>query len=711
MKTPTEVSVAERAKALLRKFFGYSSFRPMQLEVIETVMAGRDCMALMPTGGGKSVCYQIPALMSEGCVIVVSPLIALMNDQVTALVANGIPAAAINSNRTEADNRRVLDEVMRGRIKLLYVSPERLLMEVERWSKDIRISLIAVDEAHCISQWGHDFRPVYTQLSRLTELYPDVPVLALTATADKLTRSDIATQMRLRDPRIFTSSFDRPNISLRVAQHPGKSKKMAIISALIDKYADDSGIVYCMTRDMAEKMNAELRMRGYRSVAYHAGLSPAEREEAQSRFINGDVQAVCATVAFGMGIDKSNIRWVVHNNMPKNIESYYQEVGRAGRDGSEAEALLFYSPSDLIMLKSFVDESGQKSLNAEKLDRMRDYAEATVCRRRVLLSYFNEEMDHDCGNCDVCLNPPERIDGAVLAQKALSALKRVGENVGFTMLIDILRGSAKADLTALGYHRIKTYGAGRDLSFAEWRAYLGQMLQLGLVDVAYDDHNHLRVTSFGEKVLRGAAGVTLAKYVPRAEVKATAKKNRITLSFPDMLLGELKALRAKIAKKEGMPPYMVFSDKTLQNIATAQPITMAQFGAVEGIGERKVIRYWYPFVSQVRKLKGITEKLPRGRSEHETLLLLQSGYDPARIAETKAISLPTVYSHIAKLIESDKFTDFARVITREQYLHIMERYKKYGAEMYQYLDASIPRGLPRVALAMADYMLRKKSLK
>ncbi|MCM1519062.1 MAG: DNA helicase RecQ [Pseudoflavonifractor sp.] len=592
----------DKARALLRRFYGYKEFRPMQPEVIGAALDGRDSVVLMPTGGGKSICYQIPALMSAGTAIVVSPLIALMNDQVTALQSNGIPAASVNSNQTDDVNRSIMEAAYAGRIKLLYMSPERLLLELDRIGHGLRVNLIAIDEAHCISQWGHDFRPEYTRLGELKARFPDVPMMALTATADRLTRDDIVKQLRLRDPRLFVSSFDRPNISLRVMANPGKSKRLAIISGLIDKYHDDAGIVYCLSRKSAETVDAELRSRGYRSVCYHAGLPARQRDEAQRAFINGDIQVICATVAFGMGIDKSNIRWVVHNNLPGNIESYYQEIGRAGRDGLPAEALLFYSFADIAARQSFVEESGQQMLNAEKLTRMKEFAESQVCRRRVLLSYFNEPVDHDCGNCDVCLDPPERIDGTTPARMALSAIARTGQQAGQTMVIEILRGSGRAELRERGYDRLKTYGVGRDLSFAEWNSYLLQMLQLGIIDIAYNEGNHLKITPYGLEVLRGNVPVELARFYYRspARKKSVFKSPRADANPDELLLAHLKKVRADIAKREGVPAYIVFSDKSLTEMARMRPVTVDEFAAIEGVGEKKIARYAARFIAEIR---------------------------------------------------------------------------------------------------------------
>lgn len=697
-----DISIEAKAKAVLNRFYGYSQFRPGQLEIITSVMHSRDTVVLMPTGGGKSLCYQIPAILSEGCAVVVSPLIALMKDQVTALIANGVPAATVNSNMSENENRNIMEQMYAGRLKLLYISPERLLSEIDRWSSDMKISLFAIDEAHCISQWGHDFRPEYTKLKRIKESYPSTPIIALTATADRLTRDDIAQQLKLKNPYKFVSSFDRPNISIKVMPNPGSRKKISIITTMIDKYRDDAGIVYCLSRKNAESIDAELQARGYRSICYHAGLSARRRDEAQHRFINGDVQVICATVAFGMGIDKSNIRWVIHNNLPGNIESYYQEIGRAGRDGLPAEALMFYSFADIVTLQNFVNESGQVAINSEKLARVKEFAEATVCRRRILLNYFSEETDCDCGNCDVCLDPPERIDGRVIAQKALSAIVRTNQQVGNTMLIDILRGSARAELIVKGYHKIKTYGAGRDMSFAQWNNYMAQLLQLGIIEIAYEENNHLKVTPYGWKVLRGEVEVSLSKFyydAPKRKTKVTRVVNAA-----DMLFSELKGVRAKLAKKEGIPPYMVFSDKTLLEMVEKMPVDMLSFTQIEGVGEKKAIKYWKVFVKIIRKSKGLPSISSKGTSYEETLMLFNSNYSIEAIAQIKGIGEKTVYEHIALLIKEGRITDFNRIITREQYDRVIDVSKKNKMFMYLILSHEMPLGLPGVALAIAEVL-------
>lgn len=602
----TAEEIQLKAVSLLQKFFGYDTFRKGQLEVITAVASGKDATVLMPTGGGKSLCYQIPGIMLEGCAVVISPLIALMQDQVSALQANGIPAAAIHSNMTETEVRNIIEHLYSGHIKLLYMSPERLLVDIDRLSKNISISLFAVDEAHCISQWGHDFRPVYTSLSVIKEKYPSTPIIALTATADKLTRDDIIKQLNLREPFNYIGSFNRPNIAIRVIPAPTKTHRIAHISSMIKKYPTDSGIVFCLSRKITETVDAELRLKGYHSVCYHAGMNADERDKAQKEFINGDAQVVCATVAFGMGIDKSNIRWIVHYNMPGNIESYYQEIGRAGRDGLPAEATMFYSYADIITLRKFAEESGQKSVALDKLERMREFAESTVCRRRILLSYFNEDVREDCGNCDICLNPPSRIDGTVIAQKAISAILRTGSNIGVYTAVDILRGSMRNDITGNKYHLIKTFGAGRDISAIEWKHYLLQMLQLGLIDIDYERGKKLSVTPFGIDVVHGKRKILLSKFnrqeTPQKQKKSAPEKH----SSEKELFEILKAVRRQESVKIGIPPYLIFSDASLKDMATKAPTRKEEFALVSGVGEKKLQRFWQPFVNAV--VKFLSEK-------------------------------------------------------------------------------------------------------
>lgn len=453
--------------SLLKRFFGYTSFRPLQAEIIQRTLQKEDSLVLMPTGGGKSICFQLPAIYMPGTAIVVSPLIALMKDQVEGLIANGIPAATLNSMMPEEERHRVRQLCIQGKVKLLYISPEGIISELHWLLPRIDISLIAIDEAHCISHWGHDFRPEYTQLSVLKENFPKVPIIALTATADKITRTDILNQLKLRDPKTFISSFDRPNLSLTIRRGLSKKEKIAAIVHFINRHHRQSGIIYCMSRNSTESLVEELSEYSIRAVAYHAGLSSDKREKAQDDFINDRVNVVCATVAFGMGIDKSNVRWVIHYNMPASIENYYQEIGRAGRDGMKSDTLLFYSVGDILLLRRFAEESGQKDVSLQKLNRMRRYCEADICRRRILLSYFGEETDKDCGNCDVCKNPPQRFDGSILVQKALSGIFRTGQTANMHLLIDILRGAEKDELKEKGYDKLKTYGVGKDLSYKE----------------------------------------------------------------------------------------------------------------------------------------------------------------------------------------------------------------------------------------------------
>lgn len=597
----------------LKTYFGYDKFRPLQEEIIQHVLDGKDSLVLMPTGGGKSVCYQLPALLTEGTAIVVSPLISLMRDQVEALKANGIKAGALNSNNDETENAILRRKCIEGELKLLYISPEKLLTEINYLLRDMHISLFAIDEAHCISQWGHDFRPEYAQMGVLHELFPKVPIIALTATADKITRQDIIKQLHLQQPKIFISSFDRPNLSLTVKRGYQQKEKSKAILDFIGRHAGESGIIYCMSRSKTETVAQMLQKNGIRSTVYHAGISPQKREQAQDDFINDRVQVVCATIAFGMGIDKSNVRWVIHYNLPKSIESFYQEIGRAGRDGLPSNTLLFYSLADLILLTKFATESGQQSINLEKLQRMQQYAEADICRRRILLSYFGENTTHNCGNCDVCKNPPEHFDGTIIVQKALSAIARTCQQISTGVLVDILKGRMSHEVTEKGYQELKTFAAGREVPARDWQDYLLQMLQLGYFEIAYNENNHLKITPAGSDVLYGKSTAELV--VIRREETAPARRGRkkkvsppakeLALDLPETedknLFEALRELRKRLANEEVIPAYIVLSDKVLHLLSTSRPTTLEEFGNINGIGEFKKKKYGKEFVELIRK--------------------------------------------------------------------------------------------------------------
>ena len=588
-----------KAHQLLKSVYGYDSFRPLQEEIIEHVMSGHDALVLMPTGGGKSICYQIPALMLEGLTIVVSPLISLMKDQVDALKANGIAADAMNSSREISINDRIKKLCKTGEIKLLYVSPERLIAELGWLKEHVKVALIAIDEAHCVSQWGHDFRIEYTQLGIMKDHFPSTPILALTATADKVTKTDILEQLRLNNPRIFTGSFDRPNLSLDVRKGYGKQDRLRTIMDVIRRHQNESGIIYCLTRKGAEELAADLNSRNISVGVYHAGLSAEERTRIQEDFINDRVNVICATVAFGMGIDKSNIRYIIHNNLPKSIESFYQEIGRGGRDGLPTETILFYNLYDLITLRKFADESGQQDINHEKLNRMQEYAEARVCRRRILLNYFGETNECHCGNCDVCRNPPQLFDGTIVVQKALSAIKRCNEKIGFVVATDVLKGRLSNTVIANGYNKLKTFGAGKEITANDWHAYLLQMLQLGYIEIAYNEDKHIKTTPLGEDVLFGRKKAQLTVIVHEdLRVKKRKHRRSVTVALPEentedkALFEKLRALRSEIANDIKMPAYIVLSDKSLLSLVNEKPTNLHLFGNAYGIGEHKKKTIW-----------------------------------------------------------------------------------------------------------------------
>ena len=605
---------------LLKTKFGYDTFRPMQEKIICHTIDGGDSLVLMPTGGGKSLCFQISALAMDGMAVIVSPLISLMKDQVEALKANGIAAEALNSSNDEGKNRDIINRCLEGKVKLLYISPERLVSGMMHLLQKTNVSLFAIDEAHCISSWGHDFRPEYTQLRLLRELFPSVPIMALTATADKITKQDILKQLNIEDAQTFIGSFDRPNLSLDVKRGYSAREKLRSIVELIRHHSGESGIIYCLARKTTEELAEKLKKEGIAAGVYHAGLPNSERNRVQDDFVADRVQVICATIAFGMGIDKSNVRFVVHYNLPKSIESFYQEIGRGGRDGLPCETVLYYNLGDIITLRKFADESGQQEINLEKLQRMQEYAEAQVCRRRILLNYFGETSDKGCGNCDVCHTPPQTFDGTTIVQKALSAIIRTGENIGFTTAIDILRGSMSLDVVSHQYNLLKTFAVGRDIPHRDWHDYLLQMLQMGFIEIAYNEDRHIHVTDLGREVLYGKHAVQLA-FITREDfsVKARRKRQREeslrTIENAGAnenmeLFNKLKEVRKRIADKHQWPAYVVLSDRSLHLLAIERPTTLDAFGNTFGIGEHKRDNYGTAFIEVIKEYATDQDNLP-----------------------------------------------------------------------------------------------------
>lgn len=690
--------------AKLKENFGFEKFRPNQEAIIKGILSGEDTLAIMPTGGGKSICFQLPALLFPGITIVISPLIALMKDQVDSLKANGIQACFINSSQTETEQQFYIENIVSNKIKLVYVAPESLSY-LENIFNTITVSLIAIDEAHCISAWGHDFRPAYTNLGYLKNRFPSTPILALTATADKATREDISQQLNLKNPQVFISSFDRKNLSLEV--RPALDRVKQIIDFIKEK-PNECGIVYCLSRKTTEELAEKLQKIGINAKAYHAGLNSEIRSKTQDEFINDECQVVCATIAFGMGIDKSNVRWVIHYNLPKNIEGYYQEIGRAGRDGLPSETILFESYGDVIQLQKFASEGLNSEVQLAKLERMKQYADALSCRRKILLSYFGELVMENCGNCDICKNPPAFFDGTVIAQKALSAIIRLQENEPLAVIIDFLRGSKNAYIFEKEYQNLKTYGVGIEISWYDWNQYLIQLINLGYCEIAFHQQNKIRLTPFAKKVLFEGEKVQLTTVkkitIDQTEVKETKKK-----TVANSLFETLRKLRYEIAKEENVPAYVIFSDAALRQMETERPMSDEEFLAIEGVGKTKLENYGDLFIKAIiafQKEKPIKKK-KEATTYKETLILFQNGLTADEIALKRNLGTATIISHLAKLYSDGNEIDLSSFVTEDEISKIKEAQIKLEFPIalkpyFDYLEEQISYDKIRIGLAIIE---------
>ncbi|MDX8552848.1 DNA helicase RecQ [Tenacibaculum sp. 1B UA] len=696
MKQITERELLEKLKIN----FGYDSFRLEQQAIIENILAKKDTLVIMPTGGGKSICYQLPALFFEGVTLVISPLIALMKDQVDSLKANGIPATFFNSSQSTEEQQQVFEAIVSKSIKLLYVAPESLSL-LQNVLNQSYISCIAVDEAHCISAWGHDFRPSYKQLAFLKKSLPETPIVALTATADKATQQDILEQLSVPNAAQFISSFNRENIALEV--RPANDRVQQIIK-FIQRRPNEAGIIYCLSRKATEQLAKKLQQNNVDAKAYHAGLPFEERAKTQEAFIKDDCEVVCATIAFGMGIDKSNVRWVIHYNMPKNIEGYYQEIGRSGRDGLPANALLFHSYADVIQLRQFIENTGNKEVQEAKLERMKQFAEATVCRRKILLSYFGELIEENCGNCDVCKNPPQFFDGTVIAQKGLSAIYRLQGKEGMGMVIDVLRGAKNAAVLDKNYDKLKTYGVGNDISWRDWQHYLIQLTNQGYCQIAFHLNNSLQLTEFSNKVLFEGEKVQLTTPVEFTKEVKTVTKEKKKKAVKDTLFERLRKLRYRIAQEEDIAAYLVFNDATLKEIENERPQSDEEFLAISGVGQRKLEVYGTEFMEEIKTFLNEKKKTKKDTTL-ETFKLYKEGFTVEEIAENRGLKPTTIFSHLSKLyldgkdVSLDEFIEadtLALVANAKKVLRNETALKPY----FEFLGEKVPYEKIRVGLTI-----------
>ncbi|MDB5025162.1 MAG: recQ [Mucilaginibacter sp.] len=682
----------------LQKYFGYNEFRHQQEAIIQHVLNGQDVLTLMPTGGGKSLCYQLPAVLMNGLTIVISPLIALMKDQVDSLNVNGIPAAFLNSSQSPNEQQRITDQLKNNQIKLLYLAPERLFgsgSNLINFLKSLPVCLIAIDEAHCISHWGHDFRPEYLMLAGLKNEFPKIPVIALTATADKLTRKDILEKLDLHNPAGFISSFNRANITYRVLP---KKNSFNQLLAFLEERKEDSGIIYCLSRKSTEALAADLKEEGFSAEAYHAGMENADKARNQEAFLRDEVKIIVATIAFGMGINKSNVRYVVHVDLPKNIEGYYQETGRAGRDGLPSDALLLYSYGDASKLQRFARVEGneeQSAIMLKKLDDMVKYSQLQTCRRQYLMQYFDEAFPDNCGSCDICLSEYEKFDATLIAQKALSAVARVKERFGSTYVIDFLRGS-KNEKIKQEHKQLKTYGIGADISKADWHGYLRELVTLGYLTVTDDAYPVLKLTAKSDAVLKGLQKVELIAS------QTIEEKQAEVIPYEAGLLNELKLTRRDIAINENVPAYIILSDAALMEMATYLPQTLDELRLISGFGDVKLARYGREFLIPVKnyatkhglssRMKQKSPKRERkqradrtttsGRGADtrlETFTLFRTGKKVAEIAAERGLSPMTIENHLSYFIQRGEI-DIAELVKEEKIPIIKDAVESYGHE-------------------------------
>jgi ATP-dependent DNA helicase RecQ len=702
--------LSDDIRDVLKRVFGYQSFRGDQEKVIKGVLAGNDQVVIMPTGAGKSLCYQIPAIINPGLTLVISPLIALMKDQVGALKANGVPAEALNSSLDLDGVKAVAHEIEQERLKLLYVSPERAVSDkFLQFIQGKKIDLIAIDEAHCVSIWGNDFRPEYTQLTRLTQLFPNSPCMALTATADFATRVDIQKQLQIEEAAVHVSSFERENIHIEV--RPSINRVDQIKRYLLN-HPNQAGVVYCLSRKSTESLSKKLREIGIKAAPYHARLERKERDRVQEAFQADEIQVVCATIAFGMGIDKSNIRFVIHYNLPKNVEAYYQEIGRAGRDGKPSEAILFAGFNDVATFRKMIDEgeadSAFKQVQTQKLDRIWEFAQASNCRTNFILNYFGEISTQPCGHCDNCKNPPETFDGQEIAQMALSAVVRCKERVGVQLLADILRGSFRLEVREGGYDKIKTFGIGRDIPRVHWLQYIVQLANHGAISIDYTQNARLLITPYGWKILKSEAGIQLSAprdYTKNTTPKASNKRLSKTELFRMGLFEHMKNWRASEARKEKVSPVHVFSDQALNDIADQCPLFVGQLKAIDGFSVLKMKKFGGAVLAAVHAFLNLQKhkKSFKGKTLLETLFLYQKGQSAKQIAEQRGIAVRTVLKHMADLIRLEENIKILDFVSQQEIDKVDALRKQHGDLIPEKLAEYIPEliGLGEIELILA----------